>query len=104
MARIRSGQYSRLRQYMEMHANDCMIVGGDFNAHPAGPEYRKMSELATDAFTASGAGFGFSLTATMPCERFDYIWCRNVEPMRCEVLPDIVSDHRAVVAWVSCPK
>ena len=103
MARIRSGQYSKLREYMEMHANDCIIVGGDFNAHPAGPEYRKMSALGADAFSASGAGLGFTLTATVPCERFDYIWCRNVEPVRSEVLPDIVSDHRALVAWVSCP-
>lgn len=101
MAAIRSGQYAKLRDYIRLHANESIIVAGDFNAHPAGADYRRLASIATDAFAAAGSGFGFSLTANAPVERFDYIWCKNVEPVRCEVLPDIVSDHRAVVAWVN---
>lgn len=99
MARVRRGQYSALIAFLAEHATERVIVAGDFNAHPAGPDYRRLARVATDAFAESGVGMGFTLTASVPCERFDYLWSRKLKAVRCEVLPDQVSDHRAVMAW-----
>ncbi len=42
----------------------------------------------------------YSLRASFPHKRVDYIFVRNLKPRACYVLKDIVSDHRAVDAWV----
>jgi vancomycin resistance protein VanJ len=79
------------------------IVGGDFNEHPCGPNYRLLGSYAEDAWKAAGVGFGFTIPSVTPFERIDYIWARNARVRRAEVLPDVVSDHRAVLAWIEAP-
>lgn len=79
------------------------IVGGDFNEHPCGPNYRLLSAYAQDAWKAAGTGFGLTIPSPTPFERIDYIWTRNARVRRAEVLPDVVSDHRAVLAWIEIP-
>jgi endonuclease/exonuclease/phosphatase (EEP) superfamily protein YafD len=78
-----------------------VILAGDFNAAPFGPGYRALSREATDVFRSVGVGIGNTVTATFPNRRIDYIWTRGpLMPLECEVLPDIVSDHRAVRAKI----
>jgi len=78
-----------------------VILAGDFNAAPFGPGYRALSREATDVFRSVGVGLGNTITATLPNRRIDYVWTRGLFiPLECEVLPDIVSDHRAVRAKI----
>jgi endonuclease/exonuclease/phosphatase (EEP) superfamily protein YafD len=75
-------------------------VAGDFNGHPAGPNYGSLRGLMKDAFESAGRGFGYTLTSSLPCEREDYIWSRNLKAVDCRVRPDRVSDHLPLVAWL----
>lgn len=49
------------------------IVGGDFNEHPCGPNYRLLGTVAQDAWVAAGVGFGLTIPSSSPFERIDYI-------------------------------
>lgn len=97
---IRRAQYEGLETFIESHPSEALIVAGDFNGHPAGPNYGSLRGLMRDAFDKAGRGFGYTLTSSLPCEREDYIWSRNLMAVDCRVLSDRVSDHLALVAWL----
>ncbi|MEQ1933847.1 MAG: endonuclease/exonuclease/phosphatase family protein, partial [Fimbriimonadaceae bacterium] len=94
---VRRAQFSALSDLA--NSNLPSIAAGDLNEQPLGPNYYRLTEYWTDAFEAAGQGFGYTLTATLPNHCSDYILSRGIHPVRCEVLPDVVSDHRAIVAW-----
>lgn len=75
-----------------------VVIGGDFNNQPFGPRYRRLSEALTDSFRATSFGFGYTNTASMPAKRVDYLWTRDLHPLRSWVVPAHASDHRPVVA------
>lgn len=101
---IRQDSYRVLASWLRSQPDgQPCIVAGDFNEHPCGPNYRLLSFYAEDAWQAAGVGFGFTIPSVTPFERIDYIWARNARVRRAEVLPDVVSDHRAVLAWIEVP-
>lgn len=100
LADSKKRQFESLAKYIEEHGSETVIVGGDFNAHPVGPNYQTLSAVAIDTFRAVGSGLGYTLPTKFPIQRFDYIWVRNSKPLKVDVLPDAVSDHLGLVAWV----
>jgi endonuclease/exonuclease/phosphatase (EEP) superfamily protein YafD len=85
---------------------DCepVLVAGDFNMPTDSSIYRRFWSPYTNAFSATGLGFGYTKFTRWHGIRIDHIlagpgWrCR-----RCWVGPDIGSDHRPVVAdleWI----
>lgn len=99
-ARVRRSQHLALANLVRRHPDDAWIVAGDFNGQPHGPNYRTVTDLLEDCYREAGRGFGYTIRSTLPHKRSDYIFVRNLKPTSCFVLGDIVSDHRAVVAWV----
>lgn len=97
-AEMRKEQFNRLSKYIESK-KEPVVVCGDFNSHAVGPNYRKMRSLMTDAFAAKGQGLGYSINSKVPHKRIDYIYLRGLNPAACRVLPDVVSDHKALVGW-----
>lgn len=98
-ARIRQAQFKALADFLKA-SPEHTILCGDFNSHPVGPNYRLMTSIMTDAFAAAGSGIGYTMNSRLPHKRIDYIYCRGFVPVAHRVLPDVVSDHRAVVAWL----
>lgn len=100
LAPVRTEQWRRVAAFVRAQKLP-VILAGDFNAAPFGPGYRELSREATDVFRSVGLGLGNTITASFPNRRIDYIWTRGLlSPLECEVLPDIVSDHRAVRAKI----
>ena len=76
-----------------------VIVGGDLNARPESAELQPLAGAGLrDAWSACGAGQGFTFPAAGPDRRIDYLYltpgssCR-----RAQVLSEQASDHRALL-------
>lgn len=81
-----------------------VILCGDFNDVPASRVYRRLSETFDDAWKAAGRGDGFTIPASRPRRRIDYIWLRKNSPLtalRCWVPESTASDHLPVVAEIT---
>jgi vancomycin resistance protein VanJ len=75
------------------------VVAGDLNLPPRGRLYGSFSRLLTDAFAASGNGFGWTFPQHRPLWRIDFVWTSaELDPLDCKTLPIGPSDHRPVVA------
>ncbi len=80
------------------------IVSGDLNSIPQGRVNRMLRSHLTECFAATARGYGFTLPATLPVRRVDYIYAGfGFVPAACKVSDAIVSDHRAVVADIALP-
>lgn len=99
--RIRARQVAELRKWAERHAH--VIVAGDFNFQPFGPNHRELDSTMDDAFAVAGRGLGFSLTTKWPTKRVDQIWTRAVRPVRCWMPRSAASDHNPMVADLLVP-
>lgn len=99
-ARVRCSQHEALVEVLKQRPEEETIIAGDFNGQPFGPNYRLIASVAKDCFAEAGRGFGYTIRANFPHKRVDYVFVRNLKPASSYVLSDIVSDHRAVVAWV----
>lgn len=75
-----------------------IVVCGDFNTPPRGHVYERMTCAMTDAFAASGVGFGHTFSSTHPLIRIDYIFTNGVVVRTCRVVDANASDHRPVTA------
>jgi endonuclease/exonuclease/phosphatase family metal-dependent hydrolase len=80
------------------------ILGGDLNSIPASAVLARSRTLMADTWLAAGHGPGDTVPAWAPHARIDYLLYRGgsgvtITPLRAEVLPRVVSDHRAV--WAS---
>lgn len=93
LATVRTAQYQSLRRFLQKRPR--IILGGDFNGPPIGPNHRELAREATDAWARAGLGFGLTHQ-----RRIDQIWVRGLNPYRAEVGPARISDHRPVIAWV----
>ncbi len=84
------------------------LVGGDFNMPDHGRMYRLFSRVMTDAFSASGTGWGLTFPGAKdsrvasllgPWLRIDYLFAgRGWKPVDCRTADDARSQHRAVLA------
>lgn len=75
------------------------LVVGDLNLPPRGRLYGSFSRLLTDAFAASGNGFGWTFPRHRPLWRIDFVWTSaELEPLDCRTLGVGPSDHYPVVA------
>lgn len=74
-----------------------VILMGDFNSPPTSIAYRTLSGQLTDTFAQAGWGWGLSYPANHPFWRIDYIWCKGLTPVGCQVLHLPASDHRALL-------
>ncbi len=78
------------------------IVAGDLNSIPQGRVNRMLRSHLSDCFAATSRGYGFTLPATLPVRRVDYIYAGfGFVPSRSEVSDAVASDHRAVVARIA---
>ena len=84
-----------------------VIVAGDFNMPSWGYLHSQFSSRLTDAFEATGRGFGFTFPGFDPYLptffgtwlRLDYLFCNAAwKPLSCTVEKDRASQHRAVAA------
>lgn len=78
-----------------------LIVAGDLNSIPSGRVNRMLRSHLSDCFWETSRGYGFTLPASFPMRRIDYIYAGNgLEPISSKVADAVVSDHRAVVSDV----
>ena len=78
--------------------SDPVLFAGDFNASPRGELAAGLRALGlTDAFAATGRGFGFTHAAQLGHSRIDYVWGRGFTAREARALPDKLSDHRALL-------
>ncbi len=79
--------------------NQATIIGGDFNAPATDVVHRQLTEFATDAFQASGTGWGNTFPWRFPILRIDFLYATNhLTPVRCRAVTTRHSDHRLVIA------
>lgn len=77
------------------------IVGGDFNMPPLDRAFSEINDNLSDAFLASGTGWGATGTSELPLFRVDQIWVsRECQPQAVHAVKSRWSDHRFVVCQV----
>jgi endonuclease/exonuclease/phosphatase family metal-dependent hydrolase len=102
---FRAGDEERLASVDELRAAISaagprpVIMVGDFNAVPASAPIARVAEFMRDAWTAVGAGPGFTIPVRKPAKRIDYIWFTPgaLTPVNATVLHSEASDHLPVV-------
>jgi len=89
----------RIRQVIESDPQTPVIIAGDFNAAPNSETYRRLTSFLTDAWTASTQDPGYTIPATKPNRRIDYIFYRapRLQPGNPKVVATPSSDHLPVV-------
>ena len=95
--------FERLYQLVQAHAEEPLIVMGDFNTPIDSVHFERLRELARDAFETAGSGYAATWPMVAPVLSLDHIWVsRHFRIVRCEHRTSLYSDHRAVVvdlAW-----
>lgn len=99
IADVKAAQTDRLLEWVHKESGPT-IVCGDFNGHPVGRNYRKLTSKLKDAFAEGGFGLGYTINSKLPHKRIDYIFVRDINVASCNVLSDVVSDHKAVKAYL----
>ena len=75
------------------------IVAGDLNERPGGLALKVLASRFRDAVAEAGSGSDFTFPAEDPTRRVDYVLVSDgVRAKSVSVLPDVASDHLAVVA------
>lgn len=82
-----------------------VVLGGDFNEGPEGPNVKKLASRFTDAWVA-GSGEGPTHPAGAPERRIDFLFLGASfgEPTESWVPETLASDHRPVVTVVPLPE
>ncbi len=79
-----------------------VVLAGDINAPTHGQMHGLLRRTGlSDAFAQAGRGFGFTYHQRFGFARLDYVWGRAVTFGHAEVLPDELSDHRALLVRFS---
>lgn len=102
--RVRGVQFDSLLRWLPCDVP--LVVVGDFNTPPGSRFCRRMRQRLSDAFAASGVGFGYTFLPreTVPVFRIDYVWTANgAQPAACRVAGAAPSDHKPVIAEVRLP-
>lgn len=95
IARVRLAQADVARAAL-VEAAGAAVLCGDLNAPPASAPIRRLSEVATDGWSA-GRSFGFTSPAPRAHSRFDYVFARGLRPTAARVGDALASDHFPVV-------
>lgn len=92
----RSWQADLVREHMD-NSPYPIILCGDFNDTPVSYAYAVFNEILNDTFRSYGNGTGNTYIGNFPSFRIDYIFTSpEFTHVRHEVLPEELSDHRAV--------
>jgi vancomycin resistance protein VanJ len=89
-----------------------VIVAGDFNMSDRTYDYRQLSRVLTDSFTAGGTGLGHTFPAREdwwpfgsllpPALRIDYIWLgQGLIARDVQVSEYVRSDHKGLIAHIA---
>ncbi len=74
------------------------VFGGDFNATPNSPVYRRLVEAGfSDPFMVGGFEPSPTSPSESPQRRIDYVWIQGLSAVDAQVLDSTASDHRMVV-------
>lgn len=91
-------------ELVRKHMDECpypIIYCGDFNDTPTSYAYNVFSNKLNDLFINRGNGIGGTYVGNFPSFRIDYIFAsQHFSPLQLEVLPQELSDHRAVYGRV----
>ncbi len=101
-AERRALQADKTAEYIEKHRDKNLILCGDFNDTPISYTYNRIASAGlTDAFVASGKGFGRTFNRDAIFVRIDYIMCSDYWlPCACYIDKSIeASDHYPVTAF-----
>jgi endonuclease/exonuclease/phosphatase (EEP) superfamily protein YafD len=104
VAVMQANSFLRQRQVEEIVAEagrspQPTIIAGDTNLPDGSWIYRRALARYTDGFSAVGRGFGYTYPASRPWMRIDRILAdHQLSFRRFSVLPQIASDHLAVLA------
>jgi endonuclease/exonuclease/phosphatase (EEP) superfamily protein YafD len=86
---------------LKLYAGRPIMLCGDFNTTPESRVCRRLSESFEDSWARAGQGDGFTIPASQPTKRIDYIWItkdKSLKPLRAWVPQSNASDHLPVVA------
>lgn len=99
----RIAQIAAIREVIGM-AQESVVLTGDLNARPDTPEIAAITEDLVDAWAEAGVGNGYTLSATNPYARIDYVMhTDDVVARTAAVLSTTGSDHLPVVADLELP-
>jgi len=95
---LRTRQLAAIRPLVRASPHP-VVLGGDFNSGPRTSQMRLAGSLARDVWADVGRGPGFTAPGRVPRYRIDYVmYTQPLRAVRARVLPDVISDHRAVRA------
>ncbi|HLU66531.1 MAG TPA: endonuclease/exonuclease/phosphatase family protein [Kofleriaceae bacterium] len=89
----------------DLTGRELALVMGDFNEAPGGPVHQAATAELHDAWADAGEGDGFTMPATEPTARIDYVFLGADWPAAssARVVDSEASDHRPVVVEVPLP-
>jgi len=102
---VRVREHRLIEEWLAGQAHPALVLG-DFNTPPSSAHHRRLAASATDAFEATGRGFGYTylVRGVIPAVRIDYVWCANgATPVSCTTGGEWASDHMWVEARVELP-
>ncbi len=75
-----------------------IVLMGDFNIEPDGEVLLPIRERLLDTAEISDSAKECTYPSDKPFKKIDYIFYRGLECLGAETLPDVIADHRPVVA------
>lgn len=102
--RSRLRAFASLVELLRAHAQDNLIVMGDFNTPEDSIFFEAFHEQLRHAFAAGGRGYAKSWPLPAPLLTIDHIWVsRKIDVLNCTLDWNTFSDHRPVVAELALP-
>jgi endonuclease/exonuclease/phosphatase family metal-dependent hydrolase len=99
----RTAQVERIMELLA-GSREPVVLLGDLNARPDGPEIAPLYTRYDDAWDEGGAGDGFTFSAADPRARIDYVFVSPLIAVEsATVLDTLASDHLPVVAELELP-
>jgi endonuclease/exonuclease/phosphatase family metal-dependent hydrolase len=99
----RARQVDAALPFMATHPGPAAF-GGDLNSDPDSPVYERIAAAGfVDPFPALGLGSPPTSPALDPGRRIDFVWLRDLAPVKARVLESTASDHRPVVVEAGLP-
>lgn len=86
----------KIREVVNAHAGQPVILCGDFNDTPASRTYSRLKLFLNDAWAMVGQGEGWTFSADHPQRRIDYVWLsptESLKPVKAWVPTSNASDH-----------
>ncbi len=99
---IRATQADTLAQFIDQHANEPLLLMGDFNDTPISYAHHQVCSRLTDCFRATGNGLSRSFNRDAIWVRIDNIFCSaHFKPFAMHVDNTVpFSDHYPIVGYV----